>query len=297
METTDVFYFAGRPVAQLKRQQTGGGSDTLLYLTTDHLGTPIQAMDTAGGIVWEGGLEPFGAPFVFPRTPPPGDGDGEGRSVAGTASAMMESAGIFLRYPGQWDDPSFRSHELRSGLYYNLNRWYEAGTGRYASPDPLGVEDGGVNSYLYALANPLLFTDPNGLVAKICCRLLANMTFGTVLRQHHCYVKADSGTVYGLYPEERNGQTVGVPRTNDPRDKGGHCEDCGCDPGKAGAQNACLRDAHNSYPIGEYHYLGPNSNTYAGTLARKCCKGGVPDGLGSAPGIKDVPPAPPGPRP
>jgi YD repeat-containing protein len=63
METTYLFYFAGRPVAQLKRPQAGGGSDTLLYLTTDHLGTPIEATDTAGAIVWEGGLEPFGTPL------------------------------------------------------------------------------------------------------------------------------------------------------------------------------------------------------------------------------------------
>jgi hypothetical protein len=43
-------------VAQLTRPQVGGGADTLLYLTTDHLGTPIQATDTAGALVWEGGL-------------------------------------------------------------------------------------------------------------------------------------------------------------------------------------------------------------------------------------------------
>jgi hypothetical protein len=53
-ETTHLFYFAGRPVAQL----TDGPE--LIYLPTDHLGTPVLATNTTGISVWAGGLEPFG---------------------------------------------------------------------------------------------------------------------------------------------------------------------------------------------------------------------------------------------
>jgi RHS repeat-associated protein len=174
METAYVFYLAGRPVAQLTRPQAGGGPDTLLYLTTDHLGTPIQATDAAGSVVWEGGLDSFGTPFLFPTARPPREGEDpeeppEGGDPSTAVTATMESAGIFLRFPGQWDDPSFRSHGLRGGLYYNVHRWYDARTGRYTRPDPAGpIEQGRMpeNPYGYAVSNPLFYTDPLGLDSR-----------------------------------------------------------------------------------------------------------------------------------
>lgn len=46
----------------------------------------------------------------------------------------------------------------------HVYRWYEPGTGRYSSPDPMQVGVGGeVNQYQYARGNPLLFIDPRGL--------------------------------------------------------------------------------------------------------------------------------------
>jgi hypothetical protein len=80
-----------------------------------------------------------------------------------------------------------------------------------------------------------------------------------------------------------------TPRINEPRDVGGDCYDCPCDC-SSNDQNKCLNNAHNSYPIGTYRYLGPNSNTYAGTLAKSCCKGGIPSGVHDAPGLNSNPP-------
>ena len=48
-----IVYFDDRPVAQFP--STG----PLLYLTTDHLDTPIVASDITGGVEWEGGFETF----------------------------------------------------------------------------------------------------------------------------------------------------------------------------------------------------------------------------------------------
>jgi RHS repeat-associated protein len=185
--TTSLFYFAGRPVAQLRRHEAGGGADELLFLTTDHLGVPILATDTAGAAAWAGGLDPFGAPFVLPRPKPPGDdepppspppGDGDALTACGPEgpeglTPIEDSLGLFLRFPGQWDDPSFHSHGLRGGLYYNVHRWYEVGAGHYVAPDPAGLRAGGLSRlnalYTYAEASPINLIDPLGLLATQGC--------------------------------------------------------------------------------------------------------------------------------
>jgi hypothetical protein len=50
--------------------------------------------------------------------------------------------------------------------YYNLHRWYAPGIGRYSRPDPLG-EQISANRFFYAAANPLMFTDPLGLLCQL----------------------------------------------------------------------------------------------------------------------------------
>ena len=47
-------------------------------------------------------------------------------------------------------------------VYYNVWRWYETGTGRYVSADPLSLF-GGPQLYGYGQGNPNAFTDPLGL--------------------------------------------------------------------------------------------------------------------------------------
>jgi hypothetical protein len=169
-----------------------------------------------------------------------------------------------------------------TGLNYNYFRDYDPQVGRFVESDPIGLK-GGINSYAYVLDDPVMGQDPSGL-ARICCRLL-NSFAGSVFGQRHCYLIADDGTRYGLYPENDQG----VPRTNDPRDTGGDCYNCQGDC--SGNQSQCLKNAFVSYPVGAYSAIsGPNSNSFAGALARSCCKGGVPAGVHDAPGINASPP-------
>ena len=47
-------------------------------------------------------------------------------------------------------------------LYYMRNRWYESGTGRFLSEDPIGLE-GGINPYVFAGSEPINGSDPTGM--------------------------------------------------------------------------------------------------------------------------------------
>jgi RHS repeat-associated protein len=88
----------------------------------------------------------------------------------GMAAAASENV-IFLRFPGQWDDGRWSGADAGAGVYYNLHRWYEAGTGRYTRNDPLGFEGGDPNTYSYARAMPTVHRDRLGLAIRVAPEL------------------------------------------------------------------------------------------------------------------------------
>lgn len=106
------------------------------YIHNDHLGRPTAGTDEAGQLVWSAGYHPFGE--IAWR-------QGEVPSIAA--------------FPGQYRDGD-------SGLLYNYQRWYDPSIGRYITSDPIGLS-GGLNTYLYANANPQTYTDRTGLAIDV----------------------------------------------------------------------------------------------------------------------------------
>ncbi len=127
-------YLSSTPIAQID------GNNAITYLYTDHLGTPRIGTSHAQTKTWEWGNEPYG------QTPPNEDPDQDSQFTQ-----------VNLRFPGQY-------YDQESGLHYNWNRYYDPRTGRYVTSDPIGL-DGGLNTYAYANANILFYTDFAGLRA------------------------------------------------------------------------------------------------------------------------------------
>ena len=73
-----------------------------------------------------------------------------------------------LRFPGQYADPE-------TSLHYNNHRYYDPATGRYLTPDPLGLAPA-PNPHTY-VPNPTTQTDPLGLMT--CENAAGDASLGT----------------------------------------------------------------------------------------------------------------------
>lgn len=106
--------------------------EIVYYYHNDHLGTPQILTNETGSIAWKAVYTPFGEAVV--------------------SIATVENP---FRFPGQY-------YDQETGLHYNYYRYYNPPTGRYLTPDPIGLE-GGINLFTYVANNPVIFVDPLGL--------------------------------------------------------------------------------------------------------------------------------------
>ncbi|MEU3784359.1 putative T7SS-secreted protein [Streptomyces sp900129855] len=125
------------PLAQTERILTADArqqeTDRRFFaIATDLIGAPTELIDESGDIAWRTRATLWGT----------------------TAWSRSSTAYTPLRFPGQYYDPE-------TGLHYNLFRHYDPQTGRYASPDPLGLSPA-PNPVAY-VPNPHTLCDPFGL--------------------------------------------------------------------------------------------------------------------------------------
>jgi RHS repeat-associated protein len=158
----------GTDVLFIKTKNTKG-QDIVAYYHRDQLGTPVQATDRAGNVVWAASYNVFGQASI--TTPTPASTDGTPNYGTITSN---------IRLPGQYLD-------AETGLHYNYRRYYDTQSGRYTQSDPIGL-GGGWNTYAYANGSPLMYTDPLGLLVELRCRP-ADIAAGMV---NHCWLKTDT---------------------------------------------------------------------------------------------------------
>lgn len=114
----------------------------LHYIQPDHLGTPRVVIEVARNVpVWTWDLKSEAFGNSIPNQNPDLDGN---------------QFVLNMRFPGQ-------RYDVASGLNQNYFREYESETARYSQSDPIGL-DGGVSTYGYVGASPLMWKDPSGLV-------------------------------------------------------------------------------------------------------------------------------------
>ncbi|MFM2058832.1 MAG: hypothetical protein RLY71_3217, partial [Pseudomonadota bacterium] len=156
----EVIWLGDLPLAVIKQTRTGSGTTLNVatrvdYIYADHLDTPrviVRSGDHVPIWRWDNSADPFGA------VPPSDNPNGLGVYI------------FNLRMPGQVFDSE-------SGMFYNMQRDYVAGWGRYAQSDPIGLA-GGINTYAYANGNPVSYIDPTGEAGLLGAGVGAGLEFG-----------------------------------------------------------------------------------------------------------------------
>ena len=127
--TAEYLYIGGSRFARVDFS-----TSVLYYYSNNYLGTPLLLTDATGNVVWEAEYKPFGDATV------------------NSNSTVVNN----FRFAGQYFDEE-------TGLHYNWHRYYDPKTGRYLTPDPIGLEGGDLNLYVYVSNNPVNYSDPYGL--------------------------------------------------------------------------------------------------------------------------------------
>ncbi len=133
--------------------QRTDGSTTVYYLT-DGLGSVIGITDAAGNLLGSVKYDAFGGQL---------DQTGD--------MSLPAAAGGDFRFHGQWQ-------EAATGLYHVRARDYDPVTGRFLSADPAEPdlrEPESLNRYLFANANPYLFSDPTGRFTLVSVNISINI--------------------------------------------------------------------------------------------------------------------------
>ncbi|WP_143305675.1 RHS repeat-associated core domain-containing protein [Chitinophaga vietnamensis] len=160
-------------------------------IITDHLGTPAEAYDESGELVWSCELDIYG----------------KVRKLSGDRELVP------FRYQGQYED-------VETGLYYNRFRYYDPDEGVYISQDPIAIQ-GGLNVYAYVhdpnswidefglSSNPISFTDSTGFTLDVSGYTdISHMSDDQLKALYYANDNALKGKGFGLSGVDKQGNTI-----------------------------------------------------------------------------------------
>lgn len=164
-------------------------AQTVTYLHTDALGTPIAVTDAAGNIIETSEYSPYGDLLNRP------DSDGPG-------------------YTGHVQDAA-------TGMTYMQQRYYDAGLGVFLSTDPVTAYDeplDSYNSYRYGNSAPYNFLDPDGRASIGLMTFSAN-SLSRFTADNKCIVCMHNGRNKGDEPRAYESPEDEQRRRDEERDR------------------------------------------------------------------------------
>ncbi len=126
----------------------------------------------------------------------------------GKADILIEEINNPFRLTGQYFDSE-------TGLHYNLARYYNPDLGRFYTRDPLFVDGGSGNFYIYCNGDPINRIDPTGEFV-FCAALLVGAVAGAIIGagleaySQHKAIKAGEQEGYDLWGVAKAGGLGGV---------------------------------------------------------------------------------------
>jgi RHS repeat-associated protein len=162
-----------RPLAEFR-------SNTIAYYEADALGSITSLTNSSAAAVRTYAYDSFGNPS--------------------TSSGSLANP---LQFTG-------REFDSETGLYFYRARFFDSGVGRFISEDPITF-DGGNDFYAYVQNNPLIWTDPLGLV---------RCTYDVAAHHYHCVSDDGTQTFDTTRVRSGNGTCMNNPDCSRIRNKG-----------------------------------------------------------------------------